>query len=1232
MTGADARERYALKEQIGSGGMGVVYRAFDREREIDVALKTFKASSPAEAYSLRREFRSVARVRHPNLVELYDLVVEQDGNCFYTMELVRGETVTDYCWRKVDEHDIRASGTKPVTATDDVTASWDDLCAEGAQFDEARVRQVIAQLWHALGAMHGAGVVHRDLKPGNVLVNREGIVKVIDFGLVIDHASLSADAHEGKAIGSLGYMSPEQAEADAPVTVATDWYAVGGLLFEVLTGRLPFEGAPLDVLNQKRKLDPPSPRDFNRFVPEDLDDLCTRLLARDPKDRATRDEVRLFVDDRQHVPLTPSTVPAALGEQEPFAGRDEEMAALLGDFADVRAGACVVRAIDGPSGIGKSALVRAFIAKMQATTPGLVVVDGRCSEHEFVQFRALDAVIDSLSAVWRKLPSKDAFAILPRVPGLLPTLFPVLGTVPAVEESSRGYEPPKDPVARREAALIALSETFVRLADRRPLVMFIDDYQRADMESRALLSRLLSAPSVPAMLLVIAHRDAPDLELPSVHGVPGRQMRLRPLRAEQIAQLCAQSGAQLHRGDVAHITTESGGHPLFALELARFLGRRGGDVRSPTLQEAIYDRARSLGETELKVTTLLALSPRPLPRDVLSAAAELPRATVFTALENVEHARLVREREAGGVDVFEPYHDQVRGALRDPLPPGDRSRLQHRLAEAWTARGDNPLATAEAWHATGAFDLAATAYREAAAEAQASMRFGVEAELLALVCRLYAEDPGAAPDYTLRRDYARALKNAGRTTEAAAEYRRASTMAPADEVFECEREEAFCYLISGDVPRGVELYRTLLRRVGAPIPRSFLRAVVEFLWSHVRFRFRSFRFDERRLLPSGEATSDKFRLLWEGGFGLHFVDFVRGGVLFARALQQAEREGDRRGVALALYLHASFLAAFGGKSFSRAREVVHRADALGHSDDAYVNAIREGTVGVFRYYECSFDEAYERLSLATAEFQKVPGTVREQVLMQISELWSLYYLGDMRELALQRERLFQLSKARGDRIGRQFVDVGLPSFPWVVSDQPELAIAAGRASLSESRTTPVYQWPQYWATFGLCQALLYQGDPREASRVLAAELRHMRRAQMLKVEMIQIELCHLRARIALARFAQDGDEKHLTLARKMVRTLSRHDVLLARLSAGLTRAGIASALGQRAEAADLFEVAGRLAEQGKVRLFCSAARYAAAALRQDEAQLASMVRAAKADGIVKPPQVFRVLAPWIERP
>jgi serine/threonine-protein kinase len=253
--------RYDIQEVLGSGGMGVVYRAFDREVSEAVAIKTLRPDlggiDPTLLERFRQELRLARRITHRNVVRTYDLG-EVDGLYYITMELVRGTTVATL---------IRDAGRLDVPAT----------------------LTIGKQVCRALEVAHEEGVVHRDVKPQNLLVDHSGFLKVMDFGIarLAEHHTEPGRAltAAGVVVGTPQYMAPEQLFGD-PVDGRADLYATGAVLFECVTGRPVFEAPSLVALLARHLEDTaPDPRQLNGEVPESLARVILRALERKPADR-----------------------------------------------------------------------------------------------------------------------------------------------------------------------------------------------------------------------------------------------------------------------------------------------------------------------------------------------------------------------------------------------------------------------------------------------------------------------------------------------------------------------------------------------------------------------------------------------------------------------------------------------------------------------------------------------------------------------------------------------------------------------------------------------------------------------------------------------------------------------------------------------------------------------------------------------------------------------------------
>src|SRR5437867_489022 len=300
-------ERFRIRRRLGSGGMGVVYEALDRETDKVVALKALTRTEASHISRFKNEFRSLADVSHPNLVSLYEFMA--DGQYwFFTMELVQGVNFLEYV-RPGYRAKRSQSSITPTLMRDTNPQLVADYEAETQELDPAQVRFVddsasepsidrslaqskldldrlmsaLRQLAEGLHGLHETGKLHRDIKPSNVLVTKEGRVVILDFGLVAEVQG--KELHDSVDLaGTPDYMSPEQG-AQLPLSRASDWYSVGVILYQSLTGRLPFSGKFFEVMVNKQSLDPPAPAELVNDVPQDLNDLTVRLLRRKPEAR-----------------------------------------------------------------------------------------------------------------------------------------------------------------------------------------------------------------------------------------------------------------------------------------------------------------------------------------------------------------------------------------------------------------------------------------------------------------------------------------------------------------------------------------------------------------------------------------------------------------------------------------------------------------------------------------------------------------------------------------------------------------------------------------------------------------------------------------------------------------------------------------------------------------------------------------------------------------------------------
>jgi eukaryotic-like serine/threonine-protein kinase len=249
--------RYTRGHLIGTGGMAEVYLAHDEVLDRDVALKVLKdkyVNNEEFVRRFRREARSAARLNHPNMVSVYDQGRSEDGTYYIAMEYIPDGTLKDR------------------------------ILAEGPLNPDVAV-EFASQIAQALGHAHEHGVIHRDIKPGNILLTETGHAKVADFGIARAATATTTSPQSNLILGTLGYISPEQATGE-PVDPRSDLYSLGVVFYEMLTGALPYSGeSPVSKALKHVDEPPHSPQEANPQIPEPLKTITAKLLAKDPKDR-----------------------------------------------------------------------------------------------------------------------------------------------------------------------------------------------------------------------------------------------------------------------------------------------------------------------------------------------------------------------------------------------------------------------------------------------------------------------------------------------------------------------------------------------------------------------------------------------------------------------------------------------------------------------------------------------------------------------------------------------------------------------------------------------------------------------------------------------------------------------------------------------------------------------------------------------------------------------------------
>ena len=1134
--------------------MGSVYLVYDKQLDTKVALKTLRVSSGLDLFRFKREFRSLADIRHVNLVTLYELVSDGD-QWFFTMEYVIGVPFDRYA-----------------------------LAQPFAPPNHERMVKAVQQLCAGVHAVHEAGCIHRDLKPTNVLVTEEGRVVILDFGLAktATSVSLSGDG----IFGTPAYMAPEQA-LEKPCLPASDWYAVGSIIYEALTGRCPFEGSLLEVLLRKQSEDPAPPKEINPLVDHRMSDLCMELIHRDSARRPMGAEIlaRLgVVLDKRTLGQTGRHL--AIGRKGVF-GREAELQVLGRAFEAMGQGNLAVAMVQGTSGIGKTSLVDTFLEHRLPTSPLSAVpwiLRGRCHEREALPFKAFDSVVDALTHHLAKLDDNDLSYVLPDGILHLSEIFPVLRTLKLITHERYAVPPLRDAKELRNQAFAAFCDLLVRMARLRPMVIFIDDLQWADLDSFALLRALMRQPGAPALLLILNCRPLSDGNLGGatallreVEAQPEVEVIvLGPLSDESIWSLAddlierdpAAPAPAVRRHMAQTIVGEARGNPFFAVEMVQhFVGLAtpaDGLPASPEggafhLDGMILKRVAALPEESRRLLEIIAMAGDPLPQLTLAGAIAVPFGSEAweRGISALVEERLINRTGRQAEDTVVTYHDRIREAVVLHLDAATLRGLHRQLAEAvekWDHERTDRLA--RYWFSADDHARAKRYASDAAHEARTKLAFNRAAGFYETAVALEA-DPKARIDLLTALGDCRASD--GKASLAAEAYERAAVLSDKTLSVRLHHLAAEQLLRGGQIAQGLEVLKDVLKQAGiklAPDPR---RAFWSVAWRILWLRLRGTEFVER---PESSIAADDRRMLdvlWSVNIGLGVVDILHADDFLLRFLMLALKTGDIHRVSQGLSMLAGQIAAIGKSHFGFSLQLLSKSEVLARrSSDPQAIGLTRMCKGVVHYFSGEWESSRQELTAVEQYFlSHCHGVSWEIATTRIFASYALRMAGRLRELCERFDRY----TADADRTGDRYLATNLRTYHsivWLIRDDV-LRASKDIEGLLDAWPGDRYQFQHFTHLFARCEQALYAGQPEAALRAIEVEKPRIRRSAMLKISGIRLEHAWLCARVALAmaeRAEPSKRSRFLHQARRNMRSLFRSDHQTGVAMAAMIEAGV----------------------------------------------------------------------------
>ncbi len=638
-------KRYILNKELGHGGMGAVFHATDRLNGTPVALKRVlqtqdgsdlaTSDSHDHRLALAQEFKVLASLRHPNIISVLDYGFDDDKQPYYTMELIHDATTI-----------LEAAEDQPV----------------------ARRVALLTQMLQALAYLHRRGVIHRDLKPRNVLVAGQEHVKVLDFGLSV--AGEAGGSAVGSTAGTLAYMAPEVL-LGGQVSEASDLYAVGMIAYELFSGKHPFDNGDVTALLNNILYTSPPMSALN--VDAKLSMVIERLMSRSLEVRYT--SARAVLDELGEAIGQPIQVDTA-ATRESFiqaarlVGRDAELATLTTALDAAINGKGSAWLVGGESGVGKSRLLDEIRAL--AMVRGVHVLRGQAIADSGAPYQTWRTILR-----WLALLTDLTDEQLSVLHTLMPDIDALVGREVKV---AQGLD-----VKAAQQRLLDMVEAMFR-QQKGPVAVFLEDLHWAN-ESLNVLKRVNTLMSELPLIIIASYRDDERPELPTL--LPGMNlMKLERLSQEGIAQLSTailgESGRQPHVIDLIQRETE--GNVFFLVEVVRVLAEEAGaldrigmvtlpaQVFAGGMQRIIQRRLSRLPPDALPLVQLAAVAGRYLDLDLLRRLE--PDVTFDRWLTACSDAAVLEVHDGE----WRFAHDKLREGVLSDLPADLRRDLHGRVA------------------------------------------------------------------------------------------------------------------------------------------------------------------------------------------------------------------------------------------------------------------------------------------------------------------------------------------------------------------------------------------------------------------------------------------------------------------------------------------------------------------------------------------------------------------------
>jgi serine/threonine protein kinase len=1227
-------DRYDLGDPLGRGGTGIVFRAFDREIGCEVALKTARALSPSSIARIKREFRARARLHHPNLVQLFDLVASGDA-AFFTMELVETLDLRDWVRGQSECQEVTD------VATGDIADVFPAGRAPRPPLDEAgrnRLVAVLYQIVSALHVLHGAGVIHRDLKPENVLLDLSGRVALADFSISL---SIGRSAQGRKVAGTPGYMSPEQRRG-RELGSSSDLYSVGAMALEALIGHLParpIAGALEHYPEFAAIIDP--------------------LLAEDAGERPSTSTVLRELRKLRPRGTGTGGTEFRLREQSESAswGRKETRERITAALERAGSSSPVLVRVTGPSGIGKSALLDSVLRERCAARPDTLVLRGTCRPNEYTDFGAFEGVADDLCEHLVTAGQGLESLLVGIQVAALERVFPAF--VGAELPDRTGTSPFRDPSELRQNILRGWCELIRRVGSEHDVVVWLDDIQWIDDDSLELLSALLSG-RVRASF-VVSHRvdatargDQDRLSKlwqefrASRHGWTDH-IELQALDETEMADLIAASSeTALSDGALLQLARASGGYPIFL----RFVDQLDASDFATSAEDteallyALINRSiQTLPEAERASIDVLCVAAGPVAASILVGASPDAEAT-FAACRSLEQLGLVTRAPEAHSRKLMPFHDRVRQARRAALSIAAQREVHETLVARHraTQSGDFEALTHHL-EALGRLDEAAASAIEAADAACTRLAFSSATSYYGKALEWDGDGPLA---WDTQRKLGESLANLCIGQEAGAALERAAqlyerTRSRDTVALKLWAQAVAQYFRGGEFAHGYRLLRVILDFWGAGVPASRSECMLNSLGLRMGLAVRGRGYSPRAEASVPEQEFVRLDALWVGCTSLAHVNHALADVLSQKHLRVALDIGETSRLARSLINAAGGEFAIGGPFFKRRAEklLVEAKRAIDRAPNDYDRGYYTIALGAVAYFQGNFPAVPAHAELADNLLSRRGASAAwERTINYNYWLFSLALLGRVSELSECVNRSAEDARARRDVLAENHTRSGYSALLWLYLDDIDGANENARHFLpstwmrrnpgSTERPWPeeAFSTPDYHNLLADVHLLLYAKRGAAAYELMRAAWPHVRHALLHKVQFVGVDLRFLFARAALVWLAAEPprtpDDPRLRTVHGQIAGIRRDSNACAEPYAAYLRAQVEATRNARAK--ELAAAAGSFRRLGMV-VHAACVEYRMAEYDEDGGRAAEAAAQLSRLGIANPVRVVDMFAP-----